>query len=164
VQQVALTAYFLGQMLFLQGEDVSPILAHRAGLLHDMDKRVYKESGIPHGEFGARILEGLGMTDIAGIVRRHQVFSVLDPATAPITWEQILVYIADKYIEKDRFVGLEERFSHFRRRYPDSPQLFDQSLPPAREIENRILSVLSMKRDSLYKELARKIERIPLMD
>jgi len=164
VQQVGLTAYFLGQMILLHGEDVSPILAHRAGLLHDIDKRVYKESGIPHGEYGARILESAGMTDIAGIVRRHQVFSVLNPATAPITWEQILVYLADKYIEKDRFVGLEERFSHFRKRYPDSPQLFEQSLPLATELENRILSILSMKRENLYVELARKIQRIPLME
>lgn len=164
VQRVALASYFIGQFLLLRGIRVSPILAHRAGLLHDIDKGVYRDSGIPHAEMGAQILTRRGLVDIAEIVRRHQVFSVINPELAPSTWEQRIVYLADKYIEKDQFVGLDERFTHFRSRYPDSTSLFNEAYPFAVRLENEVLAALSMSREGLYAELTGKIQRIPLYE
>ncbi len=161
VQLVGLTAYLLGQMLSDLDFPVSPILAQRGGLLHDLDKKVWREAGIPHGEFGAKILEQEGYSLLAEIVRRHQVFTPLNTSTAPGTLEQKLVYLADKYIEKDQFVGLGNRFDHFRNRYLDSTDLFDQVQPIAWSMETGILENLGMKQKELYSLLIRKLHRIP---
>ncbi len=162
VQLVGLTAYLLGQMLYDLGFPVSPILAQRGGLLHDLDKKVWRDSGIPHGEFGAKILEQAGYSMVAEIVHRHQVFTPLTLSTTPETWEQKLVYLADKYIEKDQFVGLGNRFHHFRSRYPDSTELFDKVQPLARSMEGEMLKDLGIKQEELYSLLIRKLLRIPI--
>lgn len=159
---VGLTAYLLGQMLHDLDFPVSPILAQRGGLLHDLDKKVWRDSGIPHGEYGAKILDEAGYSMVADIVRRHQVFTPLNVTNSPETWEQKLVYLADKYIEKDQFVGLDTRFHHFRTRYPDSLDLFDQVQPLAWSMEEEILKGLGIQKEDLYSLLRRKLPQIPL--
>jgi putative hydrolase of the HAD superfamily len=159
VHLVGITAYILAQMLVDKGIRVSPILAHRGGLLHDLDKKVWREAGITHGEMGAMIAEKAGFHEVAEIIRRHQVFTPLKPSTIPDTWEQKLVYLADKFIEKDRFVGLEERFVHLRNRYPDSAGLFDQVQPVAKLMEEELHKALGIRQDELYSVLSRDLLR-----
>ena len=159
VHLVGITAYLLARMLVENGVKVSPILAHRGGLLHDLDKKVWREAGITHGEMGAIITEKAGFHEVAEIIRRHQVFTPLIPLTIPETWEQKLVYLADKFIEKDQFVGLEMRFAHLRNRYPDSAALFDQVQPVARGMEGDLLMELGFGQEELYSILTRKLAR-----
>jgi len=162
VHLVGITAYVLAQMLVEKGIRVSPILAHRGGLLHDLDKKVWREAGITHGEMGAMIAEKAGFHEVAEIIRRHQVFTPLKPSTIPETWEQKLVYLADKFIEKDRFVGLEERFAHLRNRYPDSAALFDKVQPIARRMQVDLLKSVGMIQEELYAILSGKLIRFHL--
>ncbi len=157
VRMVAATAYLMAQALVDHGVDVSPIVVQRAGLLHDIDKRVWRDSGLLHGEKGAQILEGRRLHIIAEIVRRHQVFTILDPGRIPTTWEQKLVYLADKYIEKDQFVGISARFAHFMERYPESSDLLDAALPLAEQMETEMLLHLGQGRDLFYAGLKSRL-------
>ncbi len=161
-RKVAVVAYLIAQALVDQGISISPILTLRAGLLHDVDKRVWRESGLQHGEKGATILEAKNFHLVAEIIRRHQVFTVLDPQRVPSTWEQKIVYLADKYVEKDRFVGMPARFDHFRERYPDSRDLMNQAQPLALQLENELLQVLNLSQHELYTWLNNYSDRVDL--
>jgi len=161
-RKVAAVAYLMAQALVDQGIHISPILTLRAGLLHDLDKRVWRESGLQHGEKGAKILEQRNFHEVAEIIRRHQVFTVMDPDRIPSTWEQKVVYLADKYVEKDRLVGMPARFDHFRERYPDSRGLMDQAEPFATKLEEEILQKLKMNQKDLFNWLQRSAALIDL--
>jgi putative hydrolase of the HAD superfamily len=161
-RKVAVVAYLISQVLVDHGINISPVLALRAGLLHDVDKRVWRESGLQHGEKGAKILEESNFHVVAEIIRRHQVFTVLDPQRVPSTWEQKIVYLADKFVEKDRFVGMPARFDHFRERYPDSRDLMNQAQPLALQLENEVLQVLNLSQHGLYSWLNNSTDRVDL--
>jgi HD superfamily phosphodiesterase len=69
---VAWMAYVLGVMLRGQGIQLDPILAHRGGLLHDLDKlHTLDPWSHPHGEMGAAFLAQQGHPDLAQIVAGH---------------------------------------------------------------------------------------------
>ncbi len=161
-RKVAAVAYLISQALVDHGVCISPVLALRAGLLHDVDKRVWRESGLQHGEKGAKILEEWNFPVVAEIIHRHQVFTVMDPDRIPSTWEQKIVYLADKYVEKDRFVGMPARFDHFRERYPDSRGLMDRAEPLAVKLEEEVLQVLMINQQDFYAWLQRSTEFVDL--
>jgi HAD superfamily hydrolase (TIGR01509 family) len=122
VQAVAAAAYQLALWLRAQGLNVDPILAHRGGLLHDLAKlkaiQRASEQRIGHAELAAMILRDLQQPVLAEIARRHPLFTLRQPEDAPRTWEEKLVYFADKIVEGAHVAGLEERIASLRRRYP----------------------------------------------
>ena len=64
-------AYKLAVMMRNRGIIVNPILAHRGGLLHDLDKiRTLHLKGA-HGKMAAAFFEEKGYLTIAEIVREH---------------------------------------------------------------------------------------------
>lgn len=85
------------------GAGLDAPLVRAAALLHDLAK------GRPdHAREGARILEGLGLPRVAAAMASHP--DLLVPNDAPLS-ETELVYLADKLVQGDRIVSLEERFS-----------------------------------------------------
>lgn len=118
VHMVAAVAYQLAVWLRNSGEEINPLLAHRSGLLHDLAKMqtLGKESGssLGHAELGARILEDRGYAQIGKVVRTHALHSVNELET----WEQKLVYYADKLVEGNRIATLDERIKALQQRYP----------------------------------------------
>ncbi len=114
------------------------------------------------GRWGLRSRKRRVSIQVAEIIRRHQVFTPLNPTTIPETWEQKLVYLADKFIEKDRFVGLEEQFAHLRNRYPDSADLFDEVQPISRGMQEDLLRSVGTDQDELYSILSSKLTRFHL--
>jgi hypothetical protein len=65
---VAWMSYVLGVLLRGQGIQLDPILAHRGGLLHDLDKLHTLNPSLSHGEVGAAFLTEQGHPDLAQIV------------------------------------------------------------------------------------------------
>jgi putative hydrolase of the HAD superfamily len=117
---VAAAAYLMAVWMRQNGENVDPVLAHRGGLLHDLAKIPPAGPGIHptnHGEAAARLLTTYGQPELAQIARRHMLFSLIDPQDAPQTWEEKLVYFADKLVEGSAVVPFEERLQALRRRY-----------------------------------------------
>ncbi len=125
---VAAAAYQMAVWMRAAGVPVDPLLAQRGGLLHDLAKL---RAGLPpyagrisHAELAARLIAETGYPLLAEIARRHMFFSLTDPDSAPITWEQKLVYFADKIIEGGRLATLDERVAALCLRYPqDSTEI-----------------------------------------
>ncbi len=134
---VAAAAYLMAIWLRQNGETVDPILAHRGGLLHDLAKIPPAGVGIQpvnHGEGAARLLTSYGQPELAQIARRHMLFSPHDPENAPQSWEEKLVYFADKLVEGSEVVPFEERLQALRRRYKmDDEQHPISAIVPALE-------------------------------
>ena len=80
-----------------------------AAQVHDLAK-----SCSCHAEVGARILRKMGFPRIADIVAVHMDYTV--DKTGPVT-EAEVVFLADKWIQRDRKVSMEERFQDKLRQY-----------------------------------------------
>ncbi len=128
---VAGVAYRMALWMRANGTRLDPVLAQRGGLLHDIGKIMPKKQGerLNHGEAGARALEALGEPVLAEITRRHLLSRLIDPDHAPSTWEQKLVYFADKLVERSWLVPVQERMRLLRERYPQAPDTMDDILP-----------------------------------
>lgn len=131
VQAVAAVAYQLAVWLRGAGVEVDVLLAHRGGLLHDLAKLapLTSEGQRDHGERGAQLLEQRGQLELAEIARRHPLHRIDDPQRRPLTWEQKLVYLADKLVEGSTVVSFERRLDSLRARYPQHAAGFDALVP-----------------------------------
>ena len=140
VQGVASAAYQLAVWLRAAGQALDPLLAHRGGLLHDLAKLKAADRRISHGELAGLMLKDRGYPQLAEIAHRHMLFSLIEPDTQPHTWEQKLVYFADKLIERGRLASLEERIAGLRQRYPQDSQQISAILPVLKALEEEICS------------------------
>jgi putative hydrolase of the HAD superfamily len=117
---VAAAAYLMAVWLRQNGEAVDPVLVHRGGLLHDLAKIPPTGPGVHttnHGEGAARLLTTYGQPELAQMARRHMLFSLNDAQDAPQSWEEKLVYFADKLVEGSKVVPFADRLQALRRRY-----------------------------------------------
>ncbi|MRR32060.1 HDIG domain-containing protein, partial [bacterium] len=138
VQLVAAIAYQIAVWLRATGIQVNPILAHRGGLLHDIAK-AHKTKDTDHGVTGGALLRAKGESILGDIADHHMLFTLLDEKRAPHTWEEKLVYYADKLVEKNEVVPVEQRLAGLQERYQiDSGILFDELTPRIKELEGEI--------------------------
>ena len=120
-QTVAAVAYQLALWLRAARHGIDPILAHRGGMLHDLAKLLSLRTGassVDHGRLAAQLLNACNQPELAEIARRHLLFCLTDEDRMPETWEQKVVYFADKLVEKTQLVSLEDRLRALRERYP----------------------------------------------
>jgi len=161
VQMVAALAYQLALWLAAHGESVNPILAHRGGFLHDLGKLSATHPDAPthhHGDLAAQILAGVEQPVLAEIARRH-VISLPEEQDQyqPRTWEEKLVYYADKLVEGTRLVSLSDRMDALNHRYPGETRRFAAGLPAVLAVENEICSLLQISPSELFNLLQRSI-------
>lgn len=90
------------------GHSLDVALVRAAGRLHDIARE-----RADHARAGAALLEELGFPRLAALVAQHTSLSVGD---AGVT-EAELLYLADKCVEDDRVVSLEERFGRAMSRW-----------------------------------------------
>jgi len=138
---VAKLAVFLAQRLTEKGITVDVNLVDRACLLHDIvricdfkeldysrfeqpvtaeDKAKWQQSrakyeGIPH-EYAAYDILKDKFPALALTIKKHRYIAVLDEEEKPNTWEEKLVYYADKRVMHDKIVSLEERLTEAHKR------------------------------------------------
>jgi uncharacterized protein len=134
-------AVFLAQRLKANGVQVDIDLVDRACLLHDIlrvcdftnsdysrfarpvtedDKAKWrrlkaKYRGIPHEDAAFELLKPK-YPKLALTVRKHRYMSLLDENERPTTWEEKLVYYADKRVMHDRIVPLKRRLEEAHKR------------------------------------------------
>jgi putative hydrolase of the HAD superfamily len=152
-QAVAGAAFRMAYLLREKGVEVDPLLAHRGGLLHDLDKLSARIQQRTHGELSDEILIGLGFPDLGAIARRHLISAALVSESAPITWEQKLVFYADKIAEEDSLVSVSERLQALRSRYPDYAGQFQQGGPIVLQLEADLCATLSLSPTELLSDL-----------
>jgi putative hydrolase of the HAD superfamily len=154
-QAVAGAAFRMAYLLRQKGISVDPLLAHRGGLLHDLDKLSSRIQQRTHGELSDEILTGLGFPDLGEIARRHLISAALVSESAPITWEQKLVFYADKIAEGDSLVSVSERLQALRSRYPDYAGQFQQGSPIVLQLEADLCAALGLSPTELLSDLRR---------
>jgi hypothetical protein len=69
---------------------------------------------------------------------------VANPAYRPPNWEEKLVCFADKLVDRDRIVSLEERFAALRERYPNGTTALERYYPEMQALEQEITALLGM--------------------
>jgi putative hydrolase of the HAD superfamily len=153
VQGVAAAAYQLAVWLRAAGQTVDPLLAHRGGLLHDLAKLKAGDRRISHGELAGLMLKDRGYPQLAEIAHRHMLFSLIEPDTQPQTWEEKLVYFADKLIERGCLASLEERITGLRQRYPQDSQQINAILPVLQVLEEEICAAAGFPPSELIQRL-----------
>lgn len=152
VQMVAAAAYQLALWLRAKGKNVNPVLAHRGGLLHDLAK-LRKTDALDHGAAAGKILTEAGESALGRIADRHMLFGLLNPARCPVTWEEKLVYYADKLVEKNQLVLIEERIAGLKKRYPMGPDSLDELMPEIKKLESAICAIIKKSPEEILIDL-----------
>ncbi len=146
---VAAVGFLLAERLREKSVPLDPLLVHRGGLLHDLDKIWSLKEGNDHGERAAAILEKFGYPKLGEIAKRH----VLHPERLPRTWEEKLVFLADKLVEGKEVVGIRRRLSALLRRYPNFRTEIQAGASFISSLQNEVLFALGMSESELLAEL-----------
>lgn len=143
-------AVFLAEKMKGNGIDVDVDLVNAASLLHDIAKSTEiraRDGGdrIKHAFRGCEILTLEGYPQIGQIIKKHELDSVLNSLLEPKTWEEKIVYYADKRVNHDRIVSLNERIRYFNDKYVGQVEdRMDEILPRLLAIEKEILTAASV--------------------
>lgn len=164
--QVARVAKLLAEELANKGEDVDINKVWIAGLAHDFIRIVdFKKNPTDlgsaedrlvwtklretyqghHGDVGALILEEMGEPDLAEIIRKHKHSAILDDP--PTTWEEKIIYYADKRVSHSNIVSVFERLDEgFKRHFPNQklPEIEQKRRQKIMELENEIFSKINL--------------------
>jgi hypothetical protein len=108
---------------------------------------------------GAQLLRDLGQPEIAEIVARHAMWAPLTEGQRPETWEQKLVYYADRVAMPPRVAPIAERFADVRRRRPELAEVLAAYEAAAHAQEREIAARLGLTTDELRGELEREVAR-----
>ncbi len=153
VRLVALIAEHLARRLARAGMKVDPILAQRGGLLHDLAKLSAKPVARSHELMAAEILLEHGQPELAEIARRHAMWAPLTEGQRPETWEQKVVYYADRIAQHDRLVGIDARMLEIAQRRPELRARIDEYRFAALQQEAEIAARLGVSLPELWREL-----------
>jgi alpha-ribazole phosphatase len=136
---VAELARMLAERLNDAGLALNLPLIAASGRLHDIAR------GEPdHAAAGAALLARMGYPLVSAVVAKHM--DIRSPG--PSVDEADLVYFADKCVEEDRLVSLEERFEKSLLRHADWPEVREKVLErfeSARNIGKRIEALVGRR-------------------
>ena len=98
--------------LIKKGIGVKKDLVVASALLHDVERE--KKD---HIAAGAKLIKSLGFPEVAQVIMKHSLYKVEDPKRQPKTYEEKIVFYADKRVKGSKIVSLEERFADLKERY-----------------------------------------------
>ena len=103
-------------------------------MLHDIE-RVQPD----HVTAGAKLLSKLGFPEIGKIIQKHGLHRIGEEEFYPKTYEEKIVFYADKRVVEDKVVTLTERFKYLRERYKKD---FLEDIKIAKKIEEEIMELI----------------------
>ena len=101
------------ELLEKKGIDVNRDLVVAGALLHD----VKKLSPADHVIEGFELIKSLGYHDVASVIKKHGLYHLENEEFVPKTWEEKIVFYADKRVKGNKFVSVDERFAYIKQRY-----------------------------------------------
>lgn len=153
---VARITEFLVEGLNKKGLDLPVNLAVSAALLHDIGKTACLNSDDNHALLGKEICLDQGYDEIASIVEEHVILKQAFP-DQPLSATEI-VYYADKRVNHDAIVSLEERLAYILSRYGLNDdrrcQAIQKNFQRCHAIEEEIFSYLDCSPDELSKVIS----------
>jgi alpha-ribazole phosphatase len=148
---VAELARTLAVLLNCAGLALDLPLIVAAARLHDIAR------GQPdHAGAGSRLLAGMGYPRVGAVVAKHMDIQSHGPSVD----EADLIYFADKCVEEDRLVSLEERFEKSMSRYADRPDILKKIVrrfEEAKNIGKRIEALLGCPVGDMVRRYERSI-------
>lgn len=120
-------------LLDKKGIKVNRALVAAAALLHDIKKLSQND----HVLEGYEYMKSLGYPEVALVIKKHGLQHLGDESFEPKTWEEKIVFYADKRCKGSRLVSVEERFKYVRERY--SHYDVEKELKLTKEIEKELL-------------------------
>jgi len=154
---VARIAELLALALQRRGEAIDLPLTVAAALLHDIAKTLCLDNDASHAAQGRDLCLRHGYHELAPLVFQHVVLA--DPCfpACPLSAKE-LVYYADKRVNHDQVVSLEERRAYIAGRYghddPRRLQAIEENFQRCRGIEAAIFAGLDFTADELAARLA----------
>ena len=145
-------AIFLAEKLADKGEEIFVPLIDSGSLLHDIGKIKSikaKEMTGNHIAEGYEILQKENLISEAIICRKHGALSPLNPITKPKSWEEKVVFYADKRVIHDKIGSLKERYDDLKKRYPKNSKELDKAYSFAEKLEKEIFDLIEIKSDNL---------------
>lgn len=156
VQNVAAIAYQIGLWLEQAGLMVSPLLAHRGGLTHDLSK-LQEQTEKNHAVLAAEFLESKKQFKLAEIARRHLIGDLVSDKTGPQSWEEKIVNYADKLSEGNVIVSIDERLEALQHRYPEFASKIKKNTPFVKALEEEIVTAIGTTPGNLIADLKKAL-------
>ena len=127
-----------------------------AALLHDIDKNIPPKVGERHPDTGVRILQEVGMDEVAKVVRTHPLHAILDDTINPSTWEEKLLFLADK-MTKHETISVDARFALWRAEElsKEEVSILDAAYPKVKELEQFVCTSIGLTPEEVI-ELAKR--------
>ena len=131
-----------------QGRDIA-----LAGYLHDIGRSpLVAGDAREHNELSALILAAEGHAGSVEPARRHAIYTVLDPAGAPATLADKIVYVADRRGGM-QVESVEVRARDTARRHPRFAADIARAIPSARALEREVFAGLPFAPEELEAHL-----------
>ena len=127
------------------GVAVNRGLVIAAALLHDITKTISLKTMERHDISGGELLRDMGFTSAAEIVEQHVVFQNFNPQGR--LEEREIIYYADKMVNHDKIVTIEERVHYLIQRYGNTEEirsLILQNKILALAVERKIASFMKI--------------------
>ena len=102
----------IAEKLKAKGIKLDKKLVTAAALLHDIERA--KEN---HVVKGAKLLKGIGFREVSEIVKKHSLYKLQQKKKRPSTWEEKIVFYADKRAMGSKIVSLKKRFGALEKIY-----------------------------------------------
>ena len=148
--QVAKVALFLSGELNRKGQRINPDLVEAAALLHDLTKTKSFKTKEDHALTGSRFLRELGYERVGEVVAEH-IRLAKENDSLWVSEEEVVNY-ADKRVQHNRIVSLQDRFEDLMERYGKNQRAFEmleETRKITLEIEKKIFSFLEFNPDHL---------------
>jgi HD superfamily phosphodiesterase len=124
-----------------------------AGYLHDIGRSpLVANDTREHNELSALILAAEGFSGSVEPARRHAIYTVLAPATAPATLADKIVYVADRRGGM-KVETVEERARDTARRHPRFADDIERAIPVAKALEREVFAGLPFTPEDLEAHL-----------
>ena len=144
--EVTRVALSLSVALNKRGQTIDLALVEAASLLHDLAKTECLKTREDHAETAFRMLKALGYCKVAEVVGQH-VWLWNEGNPSSVSEEEVVNY-ADKRVQHDKVVSLNERFNDLKDRYGNDERTRDywQRLEKRIfDIEDKILLILQVE-------------------
>lgn len=133
------------------GTDISMEMVTAGALMHDIGKTPCLNTRYDHAAKGSEICVMNNMGEIAEIVKEHVILQDFNPDGDIM--EKEIIYYADKRIEHDKLVTLDERLEYILNRYAKGDkrleELIEENFDQCRKVEKKIFALLNFMPEDL---------------
>ncbi len=153
---VARVAEFLALALRSRGEAIDLELTVAAALMHDIGKSFCLDNDRNHATLGRDICLRHDLHELGPLVVQHVVLEALSFPETPLSAKE-LVYYADKRVNHDQIVSLDQRMAYIIKRYgqndPHRHAAIQKNFERCQLIEAEIFSDLGFGAEDLREQM-----------